>query len=153
MGTGVGGSVAEGVGGGIDLVIVDGVFCFGLELKRNLDETGNFGAGIVDEVKADVGIVGIVAVPMAVPVGGMNVDFEVAVEAAWGSTDAEFGVEKVGPFFLIPASGMVDADGLVIGGDKGFGAQAGVGPEALDVAFGVGKEENFRFEDEVVVRG
>ena len=44
----------------------------------------------------------------------------------------------VGPFFLIPASGMVDADGLVIGVDKGvmvWGRRV-VGPEALDVAFG-----------------
>ena len=87
-----------------------------------MDEAGDFGAGVVDKVEADVGVVGVVAVAMAVPVGGVNVDFEVADEAAWGGADAEVGVEKVGAFFLIPASGVVDVDGLMVGAEEGFGA-------------------------------
>lgn len=55
---------------------------------ENLDEAL---AGKGGAVESGV-VVGIVAVPMAVPVGGMNVDFKVAVEATWGSTDAELGV-------------------------------------------------------------
>ena len=153
VGAGVGGGVSEGVGGGVDLVIFDGGMDGGLGLEGDLDEAGDFGAGVMDEVEADVGVGGVVAVAMAVPVGGVYVDFEVAGEAAGGSADAEFGVEKVGAFFLIPASGVVDVDGLLVGADEGFGAKAGVGPEALDVAFGVGEEEDFGFEEEMVVGG
>lgn len=84
VGAGVGGGVSEGVGGGVDLVIFDGGMDGGLGLEGDLDEAGDFGAGVMDEVEADVGVGGVVAVAMAVPVGGVYVDFEVAGEAAGG---------------------------------------------------------------------
>lgn len=97
VGAGVVVGVAEGVGGGVDVFV--GVAGVVLEegLEGNLDEAGDVGAGEVDEVEADVGIVGVVAVAVVVPVGGVNVDFEVAAEAAGGVPMESSALRKSGP--------------------------------------------------------
>ena len=143
VGAGVVVGVAEGVGGGVDVFV--GVAGVVLEegLEGDLDEAGDVGAGEVDEVEADVGIVGVVAVAVMVPVGGVDVDFEVAAEAAGWGADGEFGVEEVGAGFVVPVAGVVELDGLVVGGAEVFGALAVVGPEALYVAFGEGGGSGF----------
>ena len=73
---------------------------------------------------------------MALPIGGADVDFDVAGDAAHFGADEKGGAEKVGAGAGVPVAGAFDADDFAGEGGERGGAEAVVGPDALEMAFG-----------------
>jgi hypothetical protein len=89
-----------------------------------------------DDVEGDAGVAGVAVVAMGGPVAGVEVDFDVAADAAAG--EFPFGAVEVGAFVEVPAAGVAEAEGLAGDGAEVGGAEVGAEPDFLEDAFGDG---------------
>ncbi len=88
----------------------------------------------------DFGKVRVGGMFVAVPVGGGDMDFDIAGDDAFFGADLQGCVEEVGTCFVVPASRVDDGDFFAIAIFQVGGAETIVGPNALEVAFGIWKE-------------
>ncbi len=77
------------------------------------------GVGYVSYHAAEVGVVGGFVI---VPVGGGDMDFDVALTAAAFGAEQEDGVEEVWASFLVPAAWINYCDGFAFAGGECFWA-------------------------------
>ena len=125
--------VVEGFEGSGELLVKD-------KLRRSVTGLGagrTIRGGIPeDDVEDDVVVKGIAFVAVAEPVGGTEMDFDVAVELL--AVEFDRGVAEVGAGFEVPPAGENDFEGAIVGGVELGKLDALVVPDALDEALADG---------------
>jgi len=84
----------------------------------------------------DASIPLVFRVAVALPVSGVDMDFDVTADTAALRTDDEHGVEEVGPGFKVPSPRVLYANLLTVRRLQYSRAQGRVVPDALQMAFG-----------------
>ena len=145
------GARGDGIGQQVD--VVEREIGNGIQrgAERDLQRAGRqFGggqrAGIKGHVGADPAIARIVGMAMALPIQRADVDFDVAREAPQFGADPQRRVQEVGTGTDVPVAGMLDLHAFAGRGEEQGGAQALIGPDALQMALGEsGRRSGRRF--------
>ena len=102
------------------------------------------GAWIKRNVGAHAAVARILGVAVALPIGGPDMDFHVAGDAAQFGTNPERGIQEIGAGAGIPFARVLHLQPLAAGGEERVRAQAAIGPDALEVPFAEGGKGNRR---------
>jgi hypothetical protein len=99
---------------------------------------GGFGSGGREkhDVEGNAGVARVEVVAVGGPITGVEVDFDVATDAA--AIELPFGAAEVGAFLEIPAAGVSEAEGFAGDGAEIGGAEIAAEPDFLEDALGDG---------------
>jgi hypothetical protein len=83
----------------------------------------------------DSRIPGIVCVPVAMPVGRMDVDLHVPGNRPTAGRDGEYGIKKIRARLKVPAARIPDGHDFTGESAKDGRSKSRIEPDALEVAF------------------
>ena len=87
---------------------------------------------------AHTAIARVGGVPMVVPIGGREVDLDIAGDAAAAGADAKRGAEEVRAGLEVPDAGVLDLHHFALRRLEERGAEARIEPDALKLPFRAG---------------